>query len=97
MAENHRSPGTEEIEITVAIGVEEVSPFGMSHKWRLAVDCAKRPNRRIDASGEKFFGALLQMAGLAMGLRHLFQYKSLSGKTMPAAVNLIYERTASSC
>ena len=97
MAENHRPPGSEEVEIAVAIGVEEISPFGVSYKWRLATDCAKRPHRRIDAPGEKFFGTLLQMTGLAMRMRHLFQYKSLSGKTMPTVRNLIYERAASSC
>jgi hypothetical protein len=76
VAEDHRPPRPEEVEVPVAVCVEEISAFGMSDKGRLAAHSTKGADRRIDAAGKKFFSALLQLAGAGVRLRHLFQYKS---------------------
>jgi hypothetical protein len=47
----------------------------MGHKWRVTPHGSKRPDRRINATRKKFFSALLQLTGAAMGKRHLSQYK----------------------
>jgi hypothetical protein len=76
MAEDHRAPGAEEVEVAVSVGVEEVSAFGMSHEGRFAAYGTKGADGGVDASGKEFFGALLQLAGAGVKLRHLVQYKS---------------------
>jgi hypothetical protein len=72
VAEDHRAPGAEKIEVAIAVDVEEVCAFGVSDEGRLATDGAKGADGRIDAAGEEFFGALLQLAGAEVRRRHLF-------------------------
>ena len=55
MAENHRSPGKDVIEVAVAVEIEEIGPFGPIDENRLAADAAKRPGGTVDAAGHEFF------------------------------------------
>jgi hypothetical protein len=70
MAEDHRAPRTEEVEIAVAVGVEQISALGMGDERRMAAYCAKGPNGRINASGEILFGAELKLMGAGSGAGH---------------------------
>ena len=72
MSENHRAPGAEEVEITIAIGVEEIRALGVGHERGVAAYRAKGPHGRVDASGEKSFGTKLQVAGVGEAAGHEF-------------------------
>jgi hypothetical protein len=56
VAEDHGSPGAEEIEVAVAVGVEEVGAPGMGEEGRVTSYSAEGADRRVNASGEEFFG-----------------------------------------
>jgi hypothetical protein len=70
VAEKHRTPGTEEVQVTIAIGVEEIGALGVSYERRVAAYGAKGSDRRVDAAGEKPFGTKLQVAGAGEGAAH---------------------------
>jgi hypothetical protein len=72
VAENHRTPGAEEVQVAIAIRVEEVRALGVGHERRVAAYGAKGTHGRVDASGKKFFGAKLQLAGAREAARHEF-------------------------
>jgi hypothetical protein len=59
VAEDHGTPGAEEIEVAVAIFVEEVGAFGPGEEGRISAYGAKGTDGRVDAPGEEFFGAEL--------------------------------------
>jgi hypothetical protein len=63
VAEKHRTPGAEEVQVTIAIGVEEIGTLGVRHEGRFAAYRAEGTDGRVDASGEKSFGTKLQVAG----------------------------------
>ena len=73
VAQDHRSPGAEVVDVAVAVRVPQVRAFGARDEWRIAADGAKGADRRVDAAGEELFGALLQLAG-AIEFPHRFQY-----------------------
>jgi hypothetical protein len=77
MAEDHWAPGAEEVEVTVTVLVEEPRAFGVGDEGWVAADGAEGADGRIDPSGKKGFGALLQLAGAIESERHLIQYKRL--------------------
>jgi hypothetical protein len=72
VAEDHRAPGTEEVEITIAVGVEEIGTFGVGHERGVAAYGAEGADGRVDASGEKLLGAKLQLAGAGEEAGHVF-------------------------
>ena len=72
VAEDHGAPGAEEVEVAVAVFVEEVCAFGVGEEWRVAAYGAEGADGRVDSAGEEFFGALLQVAGAGEGAGHVF-------------------------
>jgi hypothetical protein len=72
VAEDHRAPGTEEVEITIAVGVEEIGAFGVGHEGGVAAYGAEGSDGRVDAAGEKSFGTKLQVAGAGEEAGHVF-------------------------
>ena len=77
VAKDHRPPGAEHVEITIAVLVIEICTLGARNEGRIAADGAEGADGRIDPSGKKGFGALLQLAGAIESERHLIQYKRL--------------------
>jgi hypothetical protein len=77
MAEDHWAPGAEEVEVTVTVLVEEPRAFGVGDEGWVAADGAEGADGRVDSAGEEGFGALLKLAGAAVGERHLVKYRSV--------------------
>ncbi len=63
VAQNHRSPGAEVVDVAIAVGVVEGCALGALDEGRRAADGAKGADRRVDAAGEEALGALLQDLG----------------------------------
>jgi hypothetical protein len=59
MAEDHRTPGAEEVEVTVAVRVEKIGTFGVGEEGRIAAYSSEGSDGRVNTSGQKFFGAEL--------------------------------------
>ncbi|MNG04104.1 hypothetical protein D3C84_872150 [compost metagenome] len=63
VAENHRTPGTDVIHITLVVFVGDVGAFGvLEEQWR-AADALERANRRVHATGNVFLGIGKQRFG----------------------------------
>ena len=75
VAEDHGAPGAKEVEVTVAVFVEEIGAFGVREEGRVAAYGAEGSDGRVDASGKEFFGALLQVTGAGEGCEACFQYR----------------------
>ena len=60
MAQQHRSPGAEEIDVVIAIRISEVCALGAFNKRGIATNGAKCAYRRIHTTGQDSFRALLQ-------------------------------------
>jgi hypothetical protein len=80
VAEDHGTPGAEEIEVAIAVFVKEIRAFGSGEEGRVSAYGAKGPDRRVDASREKFFGAKLQLAGAGERAGH---GSSIGGRAWP--------------
>ena len=67
VAEDHRSPGADVIEVAVAVDIDELGPFGMVDEDRLAAHPAEGPGRAVHAPGDKLLwrgeGGLALLAG----------------------------------
>ena len=70
MAEDHGSPGVEEVEVAVAVYVVEEGTFGAVEKGWIAADGAKGADGRVDSAREEVFGAVLELAGAGEGATH---------------------------
>ncbi len=55
VAEDHRAPGAEEVEVAVAVLVVEIGAFGMGEEGRIAADGAKGADGRVDSAGKEVF------------------------------------------
>src|SRR5207253_10729666 len=88
VAEDHGTPGAEEVEVAVAVGVEEICALGVGHERRIAAYCAKGPHGRVDASGEESFGTKLQLAGTGEAARHGFKYRLEQFRAVNVALSL---------
>ena len=66
MAEDHRSPGAEIVDVAIAVGVEEPRTLGALHERRSAAHGSKCADRGVDAAGEEALGALLEGLGTGM-------------------------------
>ncbi len=58
---DHRSPGTDVVDIARAFGVDHVGAFGAVDKARHAADLAKCAHRRVDPAGNGELGAIEQL------------------------------------
>ncbi len=67
VAQDHRPPGAEVVDVAVAVGVGEPGALGALDKRRRAAHRAKGPHRRVDAAGEKALRALLEGLGTGAG------------------------------
>src|SRR5262249_49174537 len=62
VAQNHGSPGTDVVDVLIAIGVENAGPLTPHDERRLPAHRAECAYRRIYSSGNHLFSALLQLA-----------------------------------
>jgi hypothetical protein len=72
VAEDHRTPGAEEVEITIAVFVEEIGALGVGDEWGFAAYSAEGAHGRVDSAGKELFGALLQVMGAGEAAGHVF-------------------------
>ena len=94
VAENERSPGADVVDVLVAVGVPDIGTFAAHQERRIAAHRAKGPDRRVHASGDELFGALLQRAGLVEVTGHddEFLFGKDSGASDAIAANIgIYQ------
>ena len=82
VAEDHRSPGAEVVDVAVAVRVPEICALGAHYEGGIAADGAEGADGRVDAAGEELFCALLQLAG-AIECSHRFQYRHSPPGTRP--------------
>ena len=60
VAEDHRPPGADVVDVALAVGVAEVRALGARDEARRAADGAEGAHRRVDAAGDDALGALEQ-------------------------------------
>ena len=63
VAQDHRPPGTEVVQVAIAIGVPQVRALGSHQERRISPDGAEGTHRRIYASGQVLLRAPLQFSG----------------------------------
>jgi hypothetical protein len=83
VAEDHGSPGAEEVEVAVAVLIVEPGALGVGDEGWVAADGTEGADGRVDSAGEERFGALLKLAGASVGERHLVQYRSVESMGWP--------------
>ena len=71
VAQDHRAPGAEEVDVAVAVGVVEVRALGPHDEWRMAADGAEGADRRVDSAGKVMLGAAFQIERVHEGLEFL--------------------------
>ncbi len=62
MAEQQRAPGTNVVDIRIAVGVVYVGSFAAHQERRFTADRAEGAHRRIHAARDQLFGSLLKFA-----------------------------------
>jgi hypothetical protein len=72
VAENHRPPRAEEVKIPISIRVKQIGALGMGYERRIPPYRTKRANRRVNATGKKFFSTKLQLAGTNESAGHIY-------------------------
>ena len=70
VAEDHRAPGADVVDVAVAVDVPNVGAGAADEEGGLAADGAEGADRGIHAAGDKLFSALLQAAGLVETADH---------------------------
>jgi len=58
VAENHRPPGADIVDIALAVGVGQPGAIRRRDEARHAADCAERAHRRIDPARDAALGAV---------------------------------------
>src|SRR6202035_3559778 len=86
MAQNKRAPGADVIDIFVAVGVPNVRTLAPDDVNRITPNAPKGTHRRVHASGDKLFSALLQLAGLICFAGHYFLHSGLPQRAKVARV-----------
>ena len=66
MAEYHRPPRADVIDVAVAVGVGDVSTRRLADEQRRAADRAKRADGAVDAAGNHLLGALKRSSDLVV-------------------------------
>ena len=67
VAEDHGAPGTDVIDVALAIGVKEVGAAGALEEDRVAADAAEGAHRRVDAAGYVALGRGKEVVGSGHG------------------------------
>jgi hypothetical protein len=67
VAEDHRAPGTDVVDIALVILVDDVGAFGVLEEQRRAADALERADRRVDAAGDVFLGLANRASERDMG------------------------------
>src|SRR6202035_329424 len=97
---DQRTPGADEIEVTVSIGVEHLRTCAARDEQRRAADRPVCAHRGIDASGNHAAGALVQLGGaqipgLAQGVGPRICHESLLAYSLRARPTLAAWKNAS--
>src|SRR5581483_8989476 len=79
MAQNHRAPGTEVVDGSVAVDVVEIGALGTLDERRFAAHGAKGPHGRVHAAGEKTFCACLKSVRTRARGHRGFSIEGVSG------------------
>ncbi len=66
VAKNHGAPGTDVIDVALVVFVVQVGALGVLEENGRTTDTAKRPDRRIHATGDVFLSLFEQ----GFGVRH---------------------------
>ena len=67
MAEEERSPGTDVVDVFIAIGVEDVGALASDDEGRCAADSSPSAYRGVDAAGDYALGAVEELLGFGVG------------------------------
>ena len=59
VAQNQRPPGADVVDVLVAVGIPDIGTFAAHQERRIAAHGAERPDRRVHASRDELFCALL--------------------------------------
>ena len=70
MAGDHRPPGADVVDVSIAVDVDQVGALGAFDERRRAADRGERAYRRIDAAGNNFAGRLEQVVLIYSWLSH---------------------------
>ena len=89
VAQNHRPPGAEVVDVAVAVGVGEPGALGALDKRRRAAHRAKGPHRRVYPAGKEALGALLKGLGTGadgrLRIRGIHRGFSIEGQSRPVS------------
>src|SRR5690349_2803371 len=85
MAEDHRPPGPNIVDVLIAIHVPQPCSLGPNDDWRLSSNSAKRTYRRIHAAGKEFFGELLKGVRSSGPARHQHEYTSTAHSVLTSS------------
>ena len=77
MTQDHRPPGTEIIQVAIAIGVPQIRSLGSLQERRISTHRAKGAHRRIYASWQIALRAPLQFSGKTQFSGHGIQYMAM--------------------
>ena len=69
VAQDHRAPGADVVDVLLPIGVPKMGALGALHKTRCAADGAKGAHRRVHTPGDELFGAFKELV-VAVGHGH---------------------------
>src|ERR1043166_3455801 len=64
VAQDHRPPRADVVDVAVAIDVEQIGPFGAIENHRLPADASKGSRGAIHAAGHELLGALENLVAL---------------------------------
>ena len=69
VAEDHRAPGADEVDVDVAVHVEDLRPLGPLDEDRVAADRAHRAHGGVDPARQQLRGAAIELRGARVGDR----------------------------
>jgi hypothetical protein len=65
VAEDERPPGTDIVDVAIAVGVPDVRAQAANQERRVAADRAEGANGRVDAAGDKLLGTFCRARDLS--------------------------------
>jgi hypothetical protein len=91
MAENHRTPRAEHIDVTVAVDIVQIRSLGACNKQRAPANRTKGANRRVNPAWKKSFCTKLQLSRMRKYTGHEISIgeRRLS---LPSSDNTIHEK-----